>query len=204
MSFEPLKLKLIDGMGRQVPEPVQATVVRAFERAITIPDANIEELVLGAARVARVIADGGATKPEEYASTVLRRIARQSQRDFVEESQVVSLSDYETRFLPGESASSSAILAGIEIERLLDNLDARDLQIVRMRSRGFRYAEIGVEIGCRRSQCESGTIWPKNDWGSLQTASDKIATVANDPIDKLRRTAYPNPERERVPRCCNL
>jgi hypothetical protein len=26
-------------------------------------------------------------------------------------------------------------------------------------------------------------------------ASDNVATVANDPIDKLRRTAYPNPER---------
>lgn len=62
-------------MGRQVAEPVQATVVRAFERAMTIPDANIDRLVLGAARVARVLADGGAAKPEEYAATVLRRIA---------------------------------------------------------------------------------------------------------------------------------
>jgi DNA-directed RNA polymerase specialized sigma24 family protein len=147
VSFEPLKLKLIDGQGRQVPEPVEETVVRAFERAITIPDANIDELVLGAARVARIIADGGAAKPEEYASTVLRRIARRSQRDFVEESQVVSLSEYETQSIPGDYASSSAILAGIEIRRLLDNLDGRDLRIVLMRSRGFRYAEIAVELG---------------------------------------------------------
>jgi hypothetical protein len=29
----------------------------------------------------------------------------------------------------------------------------------------------------------------------LPAASDNVATVANDPIDKLRRTAYPNPER---------
>jgi hypothetical protein len=29
----------------------------------------------------------------------------------------------------------------------------------------------------------------------LLVASDNVATVANDPIDKLRRTAYPNPER---------
>lgn len=84
MSFEPLKSKLIDRMGHQVAESVQATVVRAFERAMVIPDANIDHLVLGAARVARVIADGGAAKPEEYASTVLRRIAWQSQRDFLE------------------------------------------------------------------------------------------------------------------------
>ncbi len=147
MSFEPLKLKLIDGMGRQVPEPVEATVVRAFERAIRIPDANIDELVQGAARVARIIADGGAAKPDEYASTVLRRIARRSQRDFVEESHVVPLSECETSSLPGEYASSSAILAGIEIERLLDNLDARDLKIVLMRGRGFLYAEIAVEMG---------------------------------------------------------
>jgi hypothetical protein len=29
----------------------------------------------------------------------------------------------------------------------------------------------------------------------LLAASDNVATVANDPIDKLRRTAYPNPQR---------
>jgi hypothetical protein len=29
----------------------------------------------------------------------------------------------------------------------------------------------------------------------LPAASDNVATVADDPIDKLRRTAYPNPER---------
>ncbi len=33
----------------------------------------------------------------------------------------------------------------------------------------------------------------------MQTAGDKISTVANDPIDKLRRTAYPNPERKGCP-----
>lgn len=93
MSFEPLKSKLIDRMGRPVDEPIQATVVRAFERAVTIPDANIDHLVLGAARVARVIEDGGATKPDEYASTVLRRIAWQSQRDFLVQSHADSVSE---------------------------------------------------------------------------------------------------------------
>lgn len=29
----------------------------------------------------------------------------------------------------------------------------------------------------------------------MPATSDNVATVANDPIDKLRRTAYPNPER---------
>lgn len=58
MSFEPLKLKLTDRKGRPVAEPVQAKVVRAFERAMAIPDASIEHLVLGGARVARVIAGG--------------------------------------------------------------------------------------------------------------------------------------------------
>ena len=33
----------------------------------------------------------------------------------------------------------------------------------------------------------------------MLAASDKIATVANDPIDELRRTAYPNPERKGCP-----
>lgn len=48
MSFEALNLKLLDRNGRQVPDYLQATVVRAFERAATLPDANIEDLVKGA------------------------------------------------------------------------------------------------------------------------------------------------------------
>ena len=147
MSFEPLKSKLIDRMGREVAEPVQATVVRAFERAVTIPDANIDHLILGAARVARVLADGGAAKPEEYASTVLRRIAWQSQREFRERSQTDSLSESEIGSLEAERGCSSAILAEIEIRHLLESLDERDQKIVMMRSRGFRYEEIATEIG---------------------------------------------------------
>jgi hypothetical protein len=147
VSFEPLKSKLIDRMGRQVSEPIQAMVVRAFERAMSIPDANIDHLVLGAARVARVIADGGATKPDEYASTVLRRIAWQSQRDFLERSHVADLSERDAELLESERSCPSAILAGIEIRQLLDNLDDRDQKIVSMRNRGFRYEEIAAEIG---------------------------------------------------------
>ena len=147
MSFEPLKSKLIDRMGRQVAEPVQATVVRAFERAMMIPDANVDHLVLGAARVARVIADGGATKPEEYASTVLRRIAWQSQRDFVEQRYTDSLTDIEAELLQADSNCASAIFAGIEIAQLLDSLDSRDQKIVSMRGRGFRFQEIALEVG---------------------------------------------------------
>ena len=111
------------------------------------PDANIEHLVLGAARVARVIADGGATKPEEYASTVLRRIACQSQRDFLEHPHSSYVSEQEVESLEAEQGCSSAILAGIEIRQLLDHLDERDQTIVTMRSRGFRYQEIGAEVG---------------------------------------------------------
>lgn len=147
MSFEPLKSKLIDRMGRPVDEPIQATVVRAFERAVTIPDANIDHLVLGAARVARVIEDGGATKPDEYASTVLRRIAWQSQRDFLVQSHADSVSEEERESLEAERDCSSAILAGIEIRHLLNSLDDRDQKIVTMRSRGFRYEEIAAELG---------------------------------------------------------
>lgn len=133
-------------MGRQVGEPIQATVVRAFERAMMIPDANIDDLVLGAARVARVIADGGAAKPDEYASTVLRRIAWQSQRDFVGQAHAASLSEKEAESVEDERSCPSAILAGIEIQQLLDTLDSRDQKIVIMRSRGFRYEEISVEV----------------------------------------------------------
>jgi DNA-directed RNA polymerase specialized sigma24 family protein len=147
VSFEPLKSKLIDRMGRPVAEPIQATVVRAFERAVTIPDANIDHLVLGAARVARVIADGGATKPDKYASAVLRRIAWQSQRDFLEQPHAASLSEQERDSLEAERGCSSAILAGIEIRQLLNSLDDRDQKIVIMRGRGFRYEEIATEVG---------------------------------------------------------
>lgn len=147
LSFEPLKLKLIDRTGHQVAEPVQKTVVRAFEQAVTIPDANIDHLILGAARVARVLADGGAVKPEEYASTVLRRIAWQSQRDFREQPHTASLSEPEIESLEAEWGCSSAILANIEIRQLLGNLDDRDQKIVTMRSRGFRYEEIATEVG---------------------------------------------------------
>jgi len=138
-------------MGRQVAEPIQATVLRAFERAITIPDANIDHLVLGAARVARVIADGGATEPDEYASTVLRRIARKSQRAFVEQSGTAYLSQEEAQFLEEQRCGSSAILAGIAIQQLLDSLNDHHQKIVNMRSRGFRYAEISAGSGHARS-----------------------------------------------------
>jgi DNA-directed RNA polymerase specialized sigma24 family protein len=147
MSFEPLKSKLIDRRGRQVAEPVQATVIRAFERAVTIPDANIDKLVLGAARVARVIADGEAKKPEEYAATVLRRIAWQSQRDFMDHPQTDSLSEKETESIEARRGSSATILAGIEIQQLLSNLNDRDRKIVTMRSRGFRYEDIALQVG---------------------------------------------------------
>ncbi len=147
MSFESLKSKLIDRTGHQVAESIQTTVVRAFERAITVPDANINDLVLGAARVARVIADGGAEKPEEYASTVLRRIAWRSHRDFVAQPQTSSLLEKEVESLEAEFSGSSAILAGIEIRQLLESLDDRDKKIVIMRSRGFRYEEIALEVG---------------------------------------------------------
>jgi DNA-directed RNA polymerase specialized sigma24 family protein len=147
VPFEPLKLKLIDDMGRQVSEPVQATVIRAFERAVRIPDANIDHLVSGASRVARVIAAGGATKPEEYASTVLSRIARQSQRDFVDDAQLVSLEECEAGLHATIGPDSSRVLAGIEIERLLKSLDDRERKIVIMRSRDFRFGEIAAEMG---------------------------------------------------------
>lgn len=68
MSFEPLKLRLIDRTGHPVAESIQTTVVQAFERAVAIPDANIHDLVLGAARVARVIADGDAQRPRYAAN----------------------------------------------------------------------------------------------------------------------------------------
>ena len=51
MSFEPLKQKLLDRNGRQVTASVEATILRAFERAATVPDANIDHLVRGAARL---------------------------------------------------------------------------------------------------------------------------------------------------------
>jgi len=147
VPFEPLKLKLLDDMGRQVPEPVLATVVRAFERAVRIPDANIDRLVSGASRVARVIAAGGAKKPDEYAATVLSRIARRSQRDFVNDAQLVPLSECEARLHVTIGSDSSAVLAGIEIQRLLESLDDREQKIVMMRSRGFRFGEIAAEMG---------------------------------------------------------
>lgn len=147
MSFEPLISKLFDRRGHQVAESIQTTVVRAFERAIAIPDANVDDLVSGAARVARVIADGGAKRPEEYASNVLRRIAFQSQRNFLGHAQTASLSDHEVHSLEGNLNSSSSILAGIEIRQLLASLGERDRKIVMMRSRGFRYEEIAADLG---------------------------------------------------------
>ena len=90
MSFEPLKQKLLDRNGRQVTDSVQATIVRAFEIAATVPDANLDHLVRGAARVARVISDGRADKPDEYATTVLGRIAWRSQRQFVSDWQLAA------------------------------------------------------------------------------------------------------------------
>lgn len=145
MSFEALKLKLLDRNGRLVPDCVQATVVRAFERAATIPDANIDHLLRGAARVARVIADGGAAKPDEYASSVLGRIAWLSQRQF-EHSSDVARSALALDSLQASEGSSSAIVADIEIRQLLETLDERDRQIVTMRSRGWSYKEIAQEL----------------------------------------------------------
>ena len=147
MSFEALKLKLLDRNGRQVPEYVQATIVRAFERAATVPDANIDHLVQGAARVARVIADGGAAKPDEYASSVLGRIAWLSQRQFAYSSETASRSRVEVDSLQASEGSPSAIVADIEIRQLLETLDDRDRQIVTMRSRGWTYKEIAHALG---------------------------------------------------------
>ena len=48
---------------------------------------------------------------------------------------------------------------------------------------------------CSRCQCDVGIISPKIDFEYGPRASGKIATVARDPIDKIRRTAFPNPER---------
>ena len=91
--------------------------MRAFERAVTIPDANIKDLISGAARVARVIADGRAEKPEEHASTILRRIAWRSQRDFLARSQIPILLVQDVETLQAEYGGSSAIIAGIEIRQ---------------------------------------------------------------------------------------
>jgi hypothetical protein len=148
-SFEPLKLQLVDRTGRQVTESIQMIVLRAFEKAMTIPDANINDLILGAARVARVIADGGANKPEEYAATVLRRIAWRSQRDFVGRPKECSLLERDIDSLEEEFGCSSTILAKIEIQQLLEILDERDQKIVMMRSHGFRYEQIAPEVGMR-------------------------------------------------------
>ena len=149
MPFEPLKLKLVDRTGHQVNESVQTVVVQAFERAVAIPDANIHDLVLGAARVARVIADGGAQQPEEYASIVLRRIAWQSQRNFLEQPATCPLveEDEDIESLEEEFNGPSAIQARIGVRQLLGSLDERDQKIVLMRSRGFRYEEIAQEVG---------------------------------------------------------
>jgi DNA-directed RNA polymerase specialized sigma24 family protein len=156
MSFEALKLRLLDRDGRQVPDCVQATVVRAFERAATVPDANIDQLLRGAARVARVIAGGGAAKPDEYASSVLGRIAWSSQRQFECSSGFGSRPTVEVDSLEASEGSPSAITADIEIRRLLEKLDDRDRQIVTMRSRGWSYKEIAhslsmleVTVRCR-------------------------------------------------------
>jgi DNA-directed RNA polymerase specialized sigma24 family protein len=147
-SFEPLKLQLVDRAGQQVTESIQMIVLRAFEKAMVIPDANINHLILGAARVARVIADGGARKPEEYATTVLRRIALRSQRDFVGRSQPSSsLFKRDVDSLEDALSCSPTVLAKIEIEQLLEILDERDQKIVMMRSHGFRYEQIAPEVG---------------------------------------------------------
>jgi hypothetical protein len=148
-SFEPLKLRLIDRTGHPVAESIQTTVVQAFERAVAIPDANIHDLVLGAARVARVIADGGAQRPEEYASSVLRRIAWQSQRNFLEQPGTCPLveDDEDIEAIEEEFNGPSAIQARIGIRQLLEGLNEQDQKIVLMRSRGFRYEEIAQEVG---------------------------------------------------------
>ena len=135
MSFEPLKQKLLDRNGRQVTASVEATILRAFERAATVPDANIDHLVRGAARVARVISDGRADKPDEYATTVLGRIAWRSQQQFVSDWQLASSSSDQTACLEANEGCSSAILADIEVRQLLDTLDDRDRSIFVMESR---------------------------------------------------------------------
>jgi DNA-directed RNA polymerase specialized sigma24 family protein len=123
--------------------------VQAFERAVAVPDANIHDLLLGAARVARVIADGGAQRPEEYASIVLRRIAWQSRRNFLDQPQTCPLvEEHEDIKSPEEEFNGpSAILAKIGIRQLIESLNERDQKIVLMRSRGFRYEEIAQEAG---------------------------------------------------------
>ncbi|MDQ2776753.1 MAG: hypothetical protein M3Y57_17810 [Acidobacteriota bacterium] len=123
--------------------------MRAFESAVAVPDADIDALISGAARVARVIADGNAEKPEEYASCVLGRIAWSSQRAFITQPQTTSLLDAEVHRLESDTERSLAILAGIEIRQLLNSIDARDRTIVTMRSRGFKYEEIARALGMR-------------------------------------------------------
>jgi len=89
-----------------------------------------------------VVADGGAAKPDEYASSVLGRIAWLSQRHFAYSSEAASRSRVEVDSLQASEASPSAIVADIEIRQLLETLDDRDRQIVTMRSRGWTYKEI--------------------------------------------------------------
>ena len=123
-------------------------MVQAFERAIKIPDADIDDLVLGAAaRVARVIADGDADRPGDYATTVLQRIAWQSQRELLTPPQTSQLRKKHIREMDSMFSETSSVLAEMEIEEILKSVDERDRKIIVMRSRGFGYEDIAREFG---------------------------------------------------------
>ena len=147
LTFEPLHLKLIDRQGNQVSESVRTTVVRAFERALKVPDADIDDLVLGAARVARVISDGDADQPVGYSSSVLDRIAWQSQQDLLHPPNTSQLRNKHIRALAAAFSERSSVLAELEIDEILQRVNERDQQIIIMRSRGFRYEDIARELG---------------------------------------------------------
>lgn len=148
LAFEPLHLKLIDRQGNQVSESIRTTVVRAFERAITVvPHADIDVLLRGATRVARVISDGDALQPLEYASAVLDRMAWQSQRELLNPPHTSQLRKKHIVELDSTFIQISAVQAELEIEQMLESVDERDRKIIVMRSRGFRYEDIARELG---------------------------------------------------------
>ncbi len=53
---------------------------------------------------------------------------------------------------------------------------------------------------CWQYRSDADITWQRTDSKSLLPIGDKISTLANDPIDKLRRTEYPNPERVGCPK----
>lgn len=147
MSYEPLKKKLLDRNGQQVAESVQSTVTRAFERALSFPDANIDRLITAAAQVARVLTEGGAMRPEGYAFAALGRAAWHSQREFDLGWRLNVSSASDTLVLSSAEGNASELDADILISQLLSQLDERDRMILTMRSRGFLYSEIAEELG---------------------------------------------------------